>query len=59
MKKILFLLTGVTLLAFTACSDNDNVFKAEVQYPTGTVENQLTTDAWHSTYQLEVKADGA
>ena len=59
MKKILFLLTGVTLLAFTACSDNDNVFKAEVQYPAGTVENQLTTDAWHSTYQLEVKADGA
>lgn len=57
MKKVLYLLSGVMLLAATACSDDD-VFRADVNYPPETVGNQLTTDAWRSTYQLEVKADG-
>lgn len=57
MKKILSLLAGITFLAFTSCSDDD-VFKSEVKYPIGTVENQLVVDAWSSTHQLEVKADG-
>lgn len=57
MKKVLYLLSGVMLLAATACSDDDE-FRADVNYPPETVDNQLTTDAWRSTYQLEVKADG-
>lgn len=58
MKKVLYLLSGVMLLAATACSDDDE-FRADVNYPPETVGNQLTTDAWRSTYQLEVKADGS
>ncbi|MDE5760367.1 MAG: hypothetical protein K2I11_05325, partial [Bacteroides sp.] len=57
MKKFLSLLAGITFLTFTSCSDDD-AFKAEVKYPIGTVENQLVVDAWRSTHQLEVKADG-
>lgn len=57
MKQFLSLLAGITFLAFTSCSDDD-AFKAEVEYPIGTVENQLVVDAWSSTHQLEVKADG-
>lgn len=57
MKKKLSVLLCIIALGITSCSD-DEVFKAEVEYPTGTVENQLTADAWRSTHQLEIKADG-
>ena len=59
MKKILSLLTGVMLLAFTACSDDDDVFKAEVKYPNETEQDMMTVEVWASEYPIAIQSDGA
>ena len=59
MRKIFHLMAmAIAAVAFTACSDDDDNYLADVTLPAGATGNAMVVDAWSNNFTLDIKSDG-
>ncbi|MBP5338782.1 MAG: hypothetical protein J6Z14_05680 [Prevotella sp.] len=59
MRKIFHLMAmAIVAVAFTACSDDDDNYLADVTLPAGATGNAMVVDAWSNNFTLDIKSDG-